>query len=81
MVLGRNDYGCGTEEEMALPGSEVGEGAFRQWKYAQRHPSVWAEVLVSSWGEQSKLIGFRMSDEREWHVAGSGSGHHWCKDC
>ena len=67
--------------EMPLPENEVGASAYRQWEYALGRPPVRVLVLVSSWGQLQgrKLLGFRLSSEREWHCA-DGSGH-WCEDC
>lgn len=62
-----------------MPDNELGNSAYRQYTYTLRRPSVWTVVLVSSWGEQKKLLGFRLNTERDFHVAPRSS--HWCEDC
>ena len=68
-----------TPFEIQLPDSELGKSAYRQYRYTLRRPWLWAHVLVSCWGEERKLVGFRLNVEREWHVAPRSS--HWCEDC
>ena len=79
MVLGFTHHEAETTFEMQVPDTELGKSAVRQYEYALRRPSVWAGVLVSSWGEQKELIGFRLNTEGEWHVAARTG--HWCEDC
>ncbi len=68
-----------TRFELPVPDTEVGHGIYQQYEYAVRHPGVRPLVLVSCWGEERKVLGFRLSRESKWHVEG-GSGH-WCRDC
>lgn len=79
MELGFTYREAETTFEMQIPDNELGESAYRQYEYTLSRPSVWAIVLVSSWGEQKKLLGFRLNVERTWHVAPGSS--HWCEDC
>lgn len=65
--------------EMQVPDNELGKSACRQYEHTLKHPYIWAVVLVSSWGEQKKLLGFQLNTERGWHVAPRSS--HWCEDC
>ena len=68
-----------TTVEIQLPDNELGKSTHRQYEYTLKRPSLWAFGLVSCWGEERKLIGFRLNIEREWHVAPRSS--HWCEDC
>lgn len=79
MELGLTCREAETTFDMQIPNNELGVSAYRQYEYAQRRPNVWAAVLVSCWGEQRKLLGFRLNTERDWHVAPGSS--HWCGDC
>lgn len=79
MELGFNYREAETTFEMKIPENELGKSAYRQYLHSLRRPSLWAFVLVSSWGEQRKLLGFRLNVERDFHVAPASS--HWCEDC
>lgn len=78
MELGFN-HDKETTFEMKLPDSELGKSACRQFEYTLRRPRLWALVLVSCWGGERKVVGFRLNTERGWHVAPRSS--HWCEDC
>lgn len=79
MDLAFTHRGVETTFEMPVPESELGTSAYRQYEYALRRPSLRVVVLVSSWGEQKKLLAFRFNTEREFHVAPRTS--HWCEVC
>lgn len=65
--------------EIQVPDNELGLSAYRQYKYTLGRPELWSYVLLSRWGEERKMVGFRLNFEREWHVAPRSS--HWCRDC
>ena len=65
--------------EMYIQDDELGRSACRHYKHTLSRPSDWVVVLVSSWGEQKKLLGFRFNTEHDWHIAPKSS--HWCEDC
>lgn len=79
MELDFNYREAGITFKMQLPEKELGMSAYRKYEYTIRRPWLWAVLLVSSWGEQKKLLGFRLNIERDLHIAPVSS--HWCEDC